>query len=152
MATTGLLLDPWAGWGSKISSSHKGPPQQPVSILSQVHRWASNPTADSQVSVPSVHKPAKPPRPKAWQKGLSAQPWPFSRDLEVTKVHAHSRKWAGLAPWTPPRKEKTQRQSLSPAEGTSDWKDFPKQIMNSLQTGCNLQRLYDARQGNASIW
>lgn len=35
---------------------------------------------------------------KAWQKGLSVQPWPFRKDLEVTKVHAHSYKWAGLAP------------------------------------------------------
>lgn len=87
---------------------------------------------------------------KAGQKGLHVQPQAFNKDLEATEVHTYSQEWAGSPPCTLPGKEK-HRGKDCPAKGTSDWKEFPEQIMNSLHTGCNLQRLQDARQGNASV-
>lgn len=85
---------------------------------------------------------------KAGQMGLCVQPQAFNKDLEATEVHTPSQEQAGSTPCTLPGKEKHKD---CPAKGTSDWKEFPEQTMNSLHTSCNFQGLQDARQRNASV-
>lgn len=126
------------GWMRfQLSSWDKGPSQQLVSNLTQIHQLSFQHCGRLAGSCSTCTKACKALMAKAWQKELCVEPQAFSKDLKVKQAHTCSHKCTGPHPGL----HQEIRGRLSTAEATSDRRKVPEQVMNLLQTGCNLQGL-----------